>query len=68
MRERDRELRRRRHRKEKLRKLRKKYTSAQSEAERQAIWAKVQKIAPWLTLQEFLAPLTPQQTSPSKIP
>lgn len=60
MRERDRELRRRRHRKEKLRKLRRKYVAAQSEEERRAIWAKVQRIAPWLTLEQFLAPVTTQ--------
>jgi hypothetical protein len=65
LRERDRELRRRRHRKEKLRKLRKKYVAAQSEEERRAIWTKVQRIAPWLTLEQFLAPVLAQSARSS---
>ncbi|MFN7088671.1 MAG: DUF6800 family protein [Candidatus Paceibacteria bacterium] len=48
------ELRRRRKRKEKLRKLRKKYLEAKTQAEKNLIWEKVGRIAPWLSIDEFL--------------
>nr|BAL57739.1 hypothetical protein HGMM_F52D02C18 [uncultured Acetothermia bacterium]BAL59067.1 hypothetical protein HGMM_OP3C222 [Candidatus Acetothermum autotrophicum] len=48
---------RRRHRREKLWKLRIKYARATSEAERQRILEKAFKVAPTLTREEFLTPL-----------
>ena len=48
--ERDRELARRRKRREKLKKLRKKYAEAQTPAERAEIEAKVRKISPFAQL------------------
>lgn len=51
------ELRQRRARKEKLAKLRDRYASAKSEGERAAILDKMHRVAPWLSQDEFLAPL-----------
>jgi hypothetical protein len=48
---------RRRHRREKLRKLRQKYAAATSEQERQRILEKAFKVAPTITREQFLAPL-----------
>ncbi|MFN3468035.1 MAG: DUF6800 family protein [Candidatus Brocadiales bacterium] len=48
---------RRRHRREKLVKLRRKYAAATTEAERQRIFEKACKIAPTLTWEQFIAPL-----------
>jgi len=46
-----------RKRKEKLRKLRAKYSLAGSDEEKKKIMEKVRKIAPWLSPEEFLKPL-----------
>jgi hypothetical protein len=48
---------RRRHRYEKLWKLRMKYARATSETERQRIFEKARKISPELTWEQFLTPL-----------
>jgi hypothetical protein len=47
-------IQRKRRRKEKLRKLRKKYKLAKTEQEKKKILEKVKKIAPWLSEEEFL--------------
>ncbi|MCS7174071.1 MAG: hypothetical protein N0A24_12055 [Armatimonadetes bacterium] len=54
LRERDRELRRRRHRRERIRKLLKRFQAAQSREERERLVQKMIKRAPW-RYQEFLA-------------
>jgi hypothetical protein len=54
LRERDRELRRRRHRRERIRKLRERLSRAQSQEEREQLVQKMIKRAPW-RYQEFLA-------------
>ncbi|MGB9911293.1 MAG: hypothetical protein ACPLKP_01670 [Microgenomates group bacterium] len=41
----------------KLAKLRQLYIKAQSKEEKEKIWEKAFKIAPWLSLEEFLKPL-----------
>jgi len=51
------ELHRRRHRREKLKKLREKYKLAKTEAERAAIIEKAFKISPLMRLEDFLAPI-----------
>ena len=55
--ERSTEIHRRRVRKVKLRKLRAKYKEAKGAVEKEKITAKVAKIAPWLSEEEFAAPL-----------
>ncbi|RMF86739.1 MAG: hypothetical protein D6736_14420 [Nitrospinota bacterium] len=52
------ELRRRRTRRAKLAKLRRRYMAAKTEEEKAWVLQKVQKIAPWLTKEQFLAPIT----------
>lgn len=59
--QRQKELRRKRKRREKLRKLRKEYIGAKTQAEKDLIWKKVIKIAPWLSLEEFLKPTTQER-------
>ncbi len=49
------ELRRRRNRREKLRKLREKYKLAKTEAEKSAILEKAFRISPSMTLEDFLS-------------
>ncbi len=51
------EIHRRRVRREKLKKLREKYKSAQTEEEKKKIIEKMKKITPWLSEEEFLAPI-----------
>lgn len=51
------EIKRLRTRKAKLKKLRAKYSEAKGAIEKDKIAAKVAKIAPWLTEEEFAAPL-----------
>ena len=51
------EINRRRQRHMKLYKLREKFVIAKSDDEKQALMAKVNKVAPWLSEAEFLAPL-----------
>lgn len=51
----DRELRKRRHRKEKLRKLREKFKLTRTEEEKSKIIAKVTKISPSLKIEDFLS-------------
>lgn len=51
------EIRRRRNRRKKLAKLRIRYAAARSNAEREKILAKVQRVAPTVTREEFLATL-----------
>ncbi len=48
---------RRRHRYEKLWKLRMKYAQATSEAERERIFEKARKVSPELTWEQFITPL-----------
>ncbi len=48
------ELNRRRKRKEKYKKLRQKYISTKTQSEKEKILQKVNKIAPWLSQEEFL--------------
>jgi hypothetical protein len=48
---------RRRHRYEKLWKLRMKYAQATSEAERERIFEKARKVSPGLSREQFVAPL-----------
>ncbi len=48
---------RRRHRYEKLWKLRMKYAQATSEAERERIFEKARKVSPELSREQFVAPL-----------
>ena len=52
---------RRRKRKEKLRKLRIKYSLAKTNEEREKILEKVRRIVPWLSLEEFLEPLKKEE-------
>jgi len=51
----------RRKRKEKLRKLRIKYSLAKTDEEREKILEKVRRIVPWLSLEEFLEPLKKEE-------
>ena len=51
------ELNRRRSRKEKLHKLRHKYSVAKTDDEKSAILSKMSKVSPLLSKEEFLAPL-----------
>ena len=51
--ERQKELARRRHRKQKLRKLRVKYTLAQTGEEKDAIFAKARRISPFVERETF---------------
>ncbi len=48
---------RRRHRREKLWKLRRRFLAVQSEAERQRIFEKARRVAPTLTWEQFTEPL-----------
>ncbi len=50
-------IRKKRKRRKKLAQLRKKYLLAKTEAERNKILEKVARLAPWLSKDEFLAPL-----------
>lgn len=49
------ELKRRRTRKTKLRKIRQKYITAKTEDEKSAALSKMTKVAPWLSEEEFLS-------------
>lgn len=51
------EIRRRRARKAKVAALRQKYQATTSKTDKQAILAKLVKVAPWLSEEQFLAPL-----------
>jgi hypothetical protein len=51
------EINQRRHRKQKLSVLRKKYTEAKNEAERAKVLERVKKVRPLISVQAFLAPL-----------
>jgi hypothetical protein len=55
-------IRRRRHRREKLRKLRRRYLAASTPEEREQILEKVFRVAPTVTREQFLASLPPAQT------
>jgi len=48
---------RRRRRRRKIKKLREKYLKAKTKEEREKILEKVKKVNPWLTVEEFLAPI-----------
>jgi hypothetical protein len=50
-------IRKRRSRRLKLDKLRKKYSAARSETDRNAIVIKAQQVSPQITTEEFLAPI-----------
>ena len=51
------EIKGRRIRKEKLRKLRAKYKEAKSAIDKEKVVSKAAKIAPWLSEEEFVSPL-----------
>jgi len=51
------EIHRRRVRRERLRKLRARYAKAKSAAEKEQILAKVARVAPTISTEQFLAPL-----------
>lgn len=51
------ELRRRRNRREKLRKLKERYKLAKTEAEKSAILEKAFRISPQMRLEDFLSPI-----------
>ena len=51
------EIKKKRKRREKLKKLRGLYSQAKGEKEKEKIFEKALKISPWLTKEEFLAPL-----------
>ena len=51
------EIKKKRKRREKLKKLRGLYSQAKGEKEKDKIFEKALKISPWLTKEEFLAPL-----------
>lgn len=46
-----------RHRREKISRLRQRYLAAKSSLEKEKIWEKVKKVAPWLSEKEFASPL-----------
>lgn len=54
------EIRRRRNRRKKLAKLRARYSAARTAAEREKILAKVQRVAPTVTRDQFLASVEAQ--------
>ncbi|MGI9102823.1 MAG: DUF6800 family protein [Terriglobales bacterium] len=51
------EIRRRRTRKDKIVALRRRYTKAKTESERTDIFARVKKLSPSITLEQFTSPL-----------
>jgi hypothetical protein len=53
MREKDRNLRRRQRRQQKLRKLKDKLTETKSVTERRKILDKIERVAPWLDVSQF---------------
>jgi len=53
-RHRDKDVKKRRKRREKLSKLREKYALAKGEEEKEKILDKVKRIAPWLSVEEFI--------------
>jgi hypothetical protein len=54
----------RRRRREKINKLRKRYSAARSESERNALIAKVRQVSPQISTEEFLKP--PRQATTAK--
>ncbi len=58
------EIRRRRNRRKKLAKLRARYSAARTAAEREKILAKVQRVAPTVTRDQFLASVEAQGPAP----
>jgi hypothetical protein len=63
------EIRRRRNRRKKLAKLRARYAAARTAAEREKILAKVQRVAPTVTREQFIASaeaLAPATRPPAK--
>jgi|GEM_PF-926449 hypothetical protein len=59
------EIRRRRNRRKKLAKLRLRYSAARTAAEREKILAKVQRVAPTVTREQFIASV-PAPTQPTR--
>jgi hypothetical protein len=57
------EIRRRRTRKEKISALRRRYATAKSDTERNQFFARVKRISPFMTLEEFTAPLQSRTSS-----
>jgi hypothetical protein len=57
------EIRRRRTRKEKIYALRRRYAAAKSDSERNQLFARVQRLSPSITLEEFTAPLQSRVSS-----
>ena len=51
------EIRRRRTRKDKINTLRRRYAAAKSDADRSQIFARVRRLSPTITVEEFTAPL-----------
>ncbi|MBU0619192.1 hypothetical protein KKD62_03070 [Patescibacteria group bacterium] len=52
-------LHQKRQRRDKLKKLRQAYQAAKSETEKERLLIKVNKIAPWLSKEEFIAAIKP---------
>ena len=57
------EIRRRRTRKEKISVLRRRYATAKSDAERDQFFARVKRLSPGMTREEFIAPLQARTAS-----
>ncbi|MGZ4838319.1 MAG: DUF6800 family protein [Terriglobales bacterium] len=57
------EIRRRRTRKEKIFSLRRRYAAAKSDSEREQLFARVKRLSPAITLEEFTAPLQARASS-----
>ncbi len=57
------EIRRRRTRKEKIHALRRRYAAAKSDDDRNQIFARVKRLSPSITLEEFSSPLQSRATS-----
>lgn len=55
------QLKTREKRKVKLAKLRQRYSAAESEVEKEKILEKARQLAPWLSREEFLAPIKNQE-------
>jgi hypothetical protein len=56
-------IQRRRARRQKLDRLRKRYSEARSEADRASIVAKARQVSPQMTAEEFLGPIQAQSAS-----
>jgi hypothetical protein len=57
------EIRRRRTRQEKISSLRRRYAASKSDAERSELFARVKRLSPTMTLDQFTAPLQARASS-----